>query len=568
MADQRKDLPSPGTANYDQRVRETLMTYMGRIGNKLDRGITVRDLVDAGIVKLREGFLGGGGGSPISGPGAGVATPPDLTPPPTPTGFAAVGAISNLLIECDPPLYRQGHGHGASVLYGVTVAVGAPLPTFADAVELTAAPGTVFAYATNPATTWRLWLKWRTRDGVLSVDPAGGINGLEAKTGQDVRALLDALTQAAEDPAAPYSKFAIRAGLFYVASDVNPSAPLFYVVTEEITVGGVVVPPGVYMTDAFIMNGTITNLKVANGAIDNLKVANVSAAKLIAGSIAVGEHIQSTDFITGFSGWRINGSGTAEFSNGIFRGGVFASYGSFAGSLSAATGTFQGELTAAYGSFRGYVAGGSFTGSGWPAAGGTGFYLGADVLRIGNFNDGKYFEVQANGNLYAPGFTIVDGVATFSGALSAASGTFAGALNAATGTFSGTLTADAINAVNSINVAGNAITVPAVVEAADTTTSTLYLYGYNGHGVQTLVWWDATNYSYHSGGGDAGDPFYSVIPTSLRIKRNGVTILVTDIKLFAFTAADGVADYQLEFIDSTTYAPVSGRIVVFLTCRK
>lgn len=39
--------------------------------------------------------------------------------------------------------------------------------------------------------------------------------------------------------------------------------------------------------------------------------------------------------------------------------------------------------------------------------------------------------------------------------------TFYGALSAATGTFAGTLTADAVNAVATINIAGNAVTVPA-----------------------------------------------------------------------------------------------------------
>lgn len=54
----------------------------------------------------------------------------------------------------------------------------------------------------------------------------------------------------------------------------------------------------------------------------------------------------------------------------------------------------------------------------------------------------------------------VDGNATFGGELNAATGSFAGSLSAATGTFSGTLTASAVNAVNTINIAGNAVTVP------------------------------------------------------------------------------------------------------------
>ena len=62
------------------------------------------------------------------------------------------------------------------------------------------------------------------------------------------------------------------------------------------------------------------------------------------------------------------------------------------------------------------------------------------------------------------------GNATFGGTLDAADGTFSGtlsataifggSLDAATGTFSGTLTADAVDAVNTINIKGNAVTVP------------------------------------------------------------------------------------------------------------
>ena len=48
---------------------------------------------------------------------------------------------------------------------------------------------------------------------------------------------------------------------------------------------------------------------------------------------------------------------------------------------------------------------------------------------------------------------------TFRGALAAATGTFAGDLSAATGTFSGSLTASAVNAVNTVNIAGQAVSV-------------------------------------------------------------------------------------------------------------
>ncbi len=66
---------------------------------------------------------------------------------------------------------------------------------------------------------------------------------------------------------------------------------------------------------------------------------------------------------------------------------------------------------------------------------------------------------------------------SFAGALSAASGTFTGDLVGARGTFSGSLTASAINAVNTLNIAGNAVTVVAAG----------YSPGYSGTAVTVSV---------------------------------------------------------------------------------
>ena len=298
MSDNRTDLPGPNAPNFNQRLRETIQTYLGRQGNPLDRGLTLRDLIETGVLKIREGFQlkpGAGSNIPLQ-PGDGVVDvyEPDLTPPPTPSGFTATAAISNLIVEHDAPLYTQGHGHLRTRLYGKIVNAGDPLPTFEDAAEIAQFSGTVHAQPTNPATTWRLWIKWETVDGVLSADPAGGTNGLEVTTGQDVSRLVTAMT--------------------------GPGNP-FKVVTEPITLAdGTVVPAGTYTADAFIHNGQITNAKIGNAAIDDAKIANLSASKLTAGTIAVGQWIASANYISGAQGWAIWGNGNAEFSAASIRG--------------------------------------------------------------------------------------------------------------------------------------------------------------------------------------------------------------------------------------------------------
>lgn len=192
----RNELPSASAKNFPQRLRETVQTYLGRQGDALDRGVTVRDLVESGIVNLPGRWVGGAG--PVGftpGPAIDPNVPVvDLTPPPTPMGFRVSAAITNVFVEHAPPLFASGGGYQSTVLYGVTWNAGDPLPTFDKAVQLDEFVGAVHSYATNPSTTFHLWLKWKTKAGVLSSSPAGGTNGLVVRTGEDVALLLEALT--------------------------------------------------------------------------------------------------------------------------------------------------------------------------------------------------------------------------------------------------------------------------------------------------------------------------------------------------------------------------------------
>lgn len=489
MSDDRKDLPPVSAPNFLEKVRETLSIYMGNRGDKLDRGITLRDLTDSGIVTLRPGFLTGGGRtSPIGGIGNAIsgAYEPDLTPPPTPTGFMASAAISNIFIEHAAPLYPQGHGHAKTIVYGATWVSGA-LPVFGDAVKITEFSGTVFAHPTNPATTWHLWIKWVTVDGVESTAPAGGTNGLVVTTGQDVAKMVTAMT--------------------------GPGNP-FTILAVDTVIDGVTYPAGTYTTKALIFDAQISTAKIKNLAVDDAKIASLSVSKLVAGSIAVGQYAQSTGYVAGSAGWRINGDGLAEFSNVVVRGTVYASAGNiggntidstgmqspnyvmnstgwrlnsdgsfyaktgtFSGSITGASGTFTGSITGASGTFGGNLHGGQFTtgaytGYAWPAAGNYGSYLGPSGLLIGNANNGKYLQLTQDGNIYTPGFDVVDGV----------------------------MSIKTLNVINTANIAGNAVTSSNASSGASTASTNITVPAYQtmriagiGHSASSGVVEDLTD---------------------------------------------------------------------------
>ena len=91
------------------------------------------------------------------------------------------------------------------------------------------------------------------------------------------------------------SEFIVNADRFAI---MNPSTSLtnasgshnanvpFIVQSSATTINGVSVPAGVYITDAFVRNGSIVNAKIANAAIDNAKISNLSADKLNAGKVS------------------------------------------------------------------------------------------------------------------------------------------------------------------------------------------------------------------------------------------------------------------------------------------
>lgn len=122
----------------------------------------------------------------------GVVNEPDLTPPPTPGDVMATAGLSFVFIETDEPQFEQGHGYLRTLVYGAKFVNGA-LPTFANAVKVHEFVGKVGSFPSEPKTQWHIWVKWLSADGVESAVPAGGTNGFQASTANDVSKLLEAM---------------------------------------------------------------------------------------------------------------------------------------------------------------------------------------------------------------------------------------------------------------------------------------------------------------------------------------------------------------------------------------
>lgn len=183
MTNTRKDLPPVNAPNFLEKVREALSVYMGTRGDVMDRGLTVRDLASTRMIEVSKTFVATRQGSPVGGPGTAVLTAyrTDLTQPPAPASFSAITSKTMIQVIAPAATYTQGNGHAKTIVYGA-IYTGGPLPVFGDAVVLTEFNGDVFAFPVDPASTYRLWIRWKSKDGVLS-EVCGGTNGVAATAG-------------------------------------------------------------------------------------------------------------------------------------------------------------------------------------------------------------------------------------------------------------------------------------------------------------------------------------------------------------------------------------------------
>ncbi len=163
-------------------------------------------------------------------------------------------------------------------------------------------------------------------------------------------------------------------------------------------------------------------------------ITSLGADKITAAGLAVGQYIQSTTYTAGSAGWRIHANGMAEFSGVVVRGTVYATAGSIGGNPVDSAGLQSATYTPGAAGWR-LDSGGTI--KAYSASGTKAFDLTATgttpVLKIGSA-----LEILGNGS------------ATFSGALSAATGTFSGNISGATGEFAGTLRAGVVDLTSSL----------------------------------------------------------------------------------------------------------------------
>lgn len=450
MSDVVPSIPSVTPQNLvdvARKLKHLIDVREGRVGDPLDANVTYRDLVAAGIAQMPSGGAARGAvpiiaANPIE---QGYDPSTDMSIPPQPTGLTAAAGLTSIQLKWNAPTYEN---HAYTEVWSLG----------ADEIGNAQLIGTTTAriYVDTIGTTGTQRFYWVRHVSQAAVTGAfNATAGVSATTGKIGNTDLGPLI--------------IEAGNL-----ADGSVQAGKLAANSIAVG-----------TAAIQDGAIINAMIADATIDSAKIANLDAGKITSGFIEagrieagsldakiasldaaviksgvidvarigdgtitnakIGQVIQSTTFNEGVSGWIIDkSSGIRVFASSGQRVLDLAAsgtnpiikVGSVLSVLGDGTASFGGTLNAATGNFKGAINVGSYTGYSWPASGGTGAHLSSSGLMIGNLNDNRYFQVTGAGNVYAPGFSVVNGALTISQA----------------------------NVINTLNIAGNAVIVPVAKE--------------------------------------------------------------------------------------------------------
>lgn len=169
---------------FGETIKQNLDVLQGNRGNKLDRAVTFRDLLDTGIVRLASGVTNFNGNTSSV---AVVNEIPNLEIPPAPTNLQASGAFRNIILTWDLQTYT---GHSFVQVWRHTSDVISSATMVAQVAGFTG----VYSDAVGPGATFYYWVRAINQNGVPG--PFNSSTGTQGATSPDVTFLLNALTGA------------------------------------------------------------------------------------------------------------------------------------------------------------------------------------------------------------------------------------------------------------------------------------------------------------------------------------------------------------------------------------
>ncbi|MGR5465344.1 hypothetical protein ACPV5G_20620, partial [Photobacterium damselae] len=135
-------------------LQENMELLTGQRGDGLDKALTVRELVQLGVI-----------GAQRSSTGAVIPKPlPPLLPddgivemPNAPVGFYAYGGFGAIMLEWEKPSFK---GYAHTEIWRATPLANDGKPSLDNAVLMATTPATVFGDVVTPGSTFYYWIRF------------------------------------------------------------------------------------------------------------------------------------------------------------------------------------------------------------------------------------------------------------------------------------------------------------------------------------------------------------------------------------------------------------------------
>ena len=162
-----------------EAIKEALEVRLGQRGDPLDRAVTVRELVDAGLAKQAPTTTSGASDFI---PGDDDKEPGDLSVPPAPTGLTANGAFTSIVLKWNNPSYGN---HGFTEIWR------SKANALGGAELVSTAGGQVYSEEVGYNQSYFYWVRFVSVANIPG--PWNDTEGTSASTAVDVGAVLTTL---------------------------------------------------------------------------------------------------------------------------------------------------------------------------------------------------------------------------------------------------------------------------------------------------------------------------------------------------------------------------------------
>ena len=291
-----KDL-SPDMAAYLNAITQALQVRLGRIGDPLDRAVTLRELIDSGLAETLKAAPFDPNN--ISGGNIGFVSPTDITDvsiPPAPTGLSATPGFKSVILAWSNGNTQFGNFSFSEVFRHTADVIG-------DAVRVAVVAGNRVTDQVDTNSTYYYWVRHVSTSNIAG--PFNQTSGTAATT-------LNIDTPDIEDAAIVNAK---------IADATIENAKIANLDASKITTGqlnanrinvdgATITASGSGALQVNQLNANTINTGQLNAA--NVDVVNLNASNITSGTLTSGR-IDVTDLLLPTGGGTVSGSTLGAF---------------------------------------------------------------------------------------------------------------------------------------------------------------------------------------------------------------------------------------------------------------